>query len=251
MDTPIDSMTTVEQLPAALNDPNVSKTRRQKLKQRLKQLQVGYYVSAHDESLHCPNRLMQCDLSACTTSCAVRRKHQVVLRAKRSLLPLLQCSASWRNVGKLRKRRKRHWRKSALRKKQPYYRPSLKSRGAKKQRKLVPRQNDWKGRGCAKKGSFSAPNNGLKQSGLQPKGKCFWHALRCIPYHHRHHGVAYHSGEFISPKCAEPVGVALKCSVCCTGSRHHRRCQSDACTARRAASAGKETSERNRRAACT
>ena len=37
---PVDALTTVEQVQAALDDPGVSKTRKQKLKQRLKALQV-------------------------------------------------------------------------------------------------------------------------------------------------------------------------------------------------------------------
>lgn len=37
---PVDALTTVEQVQTALDDPGVSKTRKQKLKQRLKALQV-------------------------------------------------------------------------------------------------------------------------------------------------------------------------------------------------------------------
>lgn len=39
-DMPVDELTTVEQVQAAMDQPDVSKTRKQKLKQRLKQLQV-------------------------------------------------------------------------------------------------------------------------------------------------------------------------------------------------------------------
>jgi hypothetical protein len=37
---PVDELTTIEEVQAAMDDPGVSKTRKQKLKQRLKQLQV-------------------------------------------------------------------------------------------------------------------------------------------------------------------------------------------------------------------
>jgi hypothetical protein len=41
---PVDELTTVEQVQAALDAPGVSKTRKQKLKQRLKALQVCLFV---------------------------------------------------------------------------------------------------------------------------------------------------------------------------------------------------------------
>lgn len=60
-DVPVDSLLTVEEVQAALDDPKISKTRKQKLKQRLKQLEAchvhlflpqHWFTDVHDEQSH-------------------------------------------------------------------------------------------------------------------------------------------------------------------------------------------------------
>lgn len=54
MDVPVESLSTAEEVQAALDDPQVSKTRKQKLKQRLKQLQAchTHFSPNHAKAIH-------------------------------------------------------------------------------------------------------------------------------------------------------------------------------------------------------
>lgn len=57
---PVDDLDTVEQVEAAMNAPGVSKTRKQKLKQRLKALQVRRCVCNGGVNMYCTSLALIC-----------------------------------------------------------------------------------------------------------------------------------------------------------------------------------------------